>query len=67
MPAAAGSQEFTVLLVNGVLNKLFTREMCKPDIVYVLDRGHRLHFWGFGSAPAFSRGNGLVSFIQDTE
>ena len=40
--------------------------LCKPDIVYVLDRGHRLHFWAL-TMPVFNWGNAFVSFIEYTE
>jgi len=32
--------------------------VCKPDIVYVLDRGHRLHFWAFAPLRLGGAGEG---------
>jgi len=43
------------------------QRMCKPDIVYVLDRGHRLHFWASSSMPGFRRGNSFVFSLKHTE
>jgi len=30
--------------------------LCKPDMVYILDRGHGLHFYSFSPMPPFSGG-----------
>ena len=50
------------VMASAALNPL----LCKPDIVYVLDRGHRLHFWAL-TMPVFNWGNAFVSFIEYTE
>jgi len=36
----------TVIRQNALLSERgFEQELCKPDMVYVLDRGHGLHFY----------------------
>jgi hypothetical protein len=42
-------------------------EVCKPDMVYILDRGHGLHFYSLSSMPALSWSNLFGSVIEHTE
>src|SRR5262245_24420289 len=46
---------------------MVTLRVCKPDMVYILDRGHGLHFYSLSSVPAFGWGNLFRAFIEDTE
>jgi hypothetical protein len=46
---------------------LFPVRMCKPDMVYILDRAHGLHFFCVSVMPAFYRDYGFQSFIENPE
>jgi hypothetical protein len=41
--------------------------VCKPDMVYILDRAHGLHFFCVSVMPAFDWHYGFESFIENPE
>ena len=41
--------------------------LCKPDIVYILNRGHGLHFCSLSSMPVFRWCNLFGSLVEYTE
>jgi hypothetical protein len=47
--------------------KLTPTKLCKPDMVYILDQAHGLHFFCVSVMPAFYRDYGFQSFIENPE
>ena len=39
-------------------------QLCKPDILYILDRAHGLHFYSVCPMPAFGRDDLFGSLIE---
>ena len=59
--------EKLVDLFLNLLTNLLLSTLCKPDMVYILDRAHGLHFFCVSVMPAFYRDYGFQSFIENPE
>lgn len=52
---------------QGIFTRTSPSPLCKPDMVYILDRAHGLHFFCVSVMPAFYRDYGFQSFIENPE